>query len=60
MPKVVKIEYVNQLFAEAADELRSQRIEEEYQAAKRERDAYELNSQYFAMMQADYDAGYLG
>ena len=49
------IDFVNDLFAEAAERARAERIEQEYYDAM-----HELNSQNFALIQADYDAGYLG
>lgn len=54
MPKVVKTEYINELLANAADEARQTRIDEEYQEAM-----HQLNSEYFALMQNDRDAGYI-
>ena len=55
MSKVVTVEQVNTLLAQVANEERERRIETEYNNM-----VDELHQQYFAMMQADIDAGYLG
>ena len=54
MSKVVTVEHVNTLLAEAADEQRQRRIDVEYNNM-----VEELHQEYFAMMRADIEAGYL-
>ena len=54
MSKVVTVEQVNTLLAEVAEQERLYRIDVEYNNM-----VDELHQQYFAMMQADIDAGYV-